>query len=127
MQYPPQSPLATGIAGKCPRCGEGKLFSSYLTVKPECDQCGLDFAFADSADGPAVFLMFLIGFIVVGGALWLESYHQPAIWVHAVIWPPLAIFLTLGLLRPLKGVSIALQYNNRAGQGRLDHNSRDGA
>lgn len=125
--YPPQSPFVTGLAGKCPRCGEGKLFSSYLTVQPRCESCDLDLAFADSADGPAVFLMFFIGFIVVGGALWLESYYEPALWVHAMIWPPLAIVLTLGLLRPLKGLSIALQYVNRAEQGRLDHTPRDGA
>lgn len=118
--FPAQSPFATGMAGKCPRCGQGRLFSGYITVRPRCDACDLDFSFADAADGPAVFLMFIIGFIVVGGALWLESYYQPPVWVHFVTWPSLTFVLTLLMLRPLKGVMIALQYVNRAEQGRLD-------
>ncbi|MGL4324881.1 MAG: DUF983 domain-containing protein [Beijerinckiaceae bacterium] len=124
--YPPQSPFSTGLAGKCPRCGQGHVFRAFLAVKPKCESCDLDFAFADSADGPAVFLMFLVGFIVVGGALYLEFTREPPLWVHAAIWPALAVVLTLGLLRPLKGLSIALQFANKAEQGRLEDVPRDG-
>ncbi len=115
-----QSPIAVGLAGKCPRCGEGKLFAGYLRVAPTCEPCGLDLGFADSADGPAVFLMFIVGFVVVGGALWLEFSREPPFWVHLVLWPTLTALLSLALLRPLKGVMIALQYANRAEEGRLD-------
>ncbi|MGL4812408.1 MAG: DUF983 domain-containing protein [Beijerinckiaceae bacterium] len=101
------------------------MFASYLTVKPQCDVCDLDFAFADSADGPAVLLMFVIGFIIVGGALVLEFNHEPPLWVHLVIWLPLATVLTFGALPPLKGLSIALQYVNRAEQGRLVEKAKE--
>lgn len=120
MTYPPQSPIAVGLAGKCPRCGQGKLFAGYLRVAPKCESCGLDLAFADSADGPAVFLMFIVGFIVVGGALWLEFSYEPPFWIHVIIWPTLTATLSLILLRPLKGVMIALQYANRAEEGRFE-------
>ncbi|WP_342363484.1 DUF983 domain-containing protein [Terrarubrum flagellatum] len=120
MQYPPQNPIAVGLAGKCPRCGQGKLFAGYLTLAPKCDACDLDYSFADSADGPAVFLMFIVGFIVVGGALWLEFTVEPAIWIHFTLWPTLAILLSAALLRPLKGVMICLQYSNRAEEGRFE-------
>src|SRR6266571_5661958 len=66
------SPFATGLAGRCPRCGKGRLFDGFLALRPRCEACGLDFSFADSGDGPAVFVMFIAGFIVVGCALLVE-------------------------------------------------------
>ena len=91
-----------------------------MTLRPRCDACGLDYDFADSGDGPAVFIMFLAGFIVVGAALITEVVYQPPFWVHAVLWLPLILIVTLGPLRPMKGLMIALQYHHRAGEGRLD-------
>jgi uncharacterized protein (DUF983 family) len=118
--YAPQSAYATGLAGRCPRCGEGHLFSSFLTVAPSCEVCGLDLKFADSGDGPAVFVMLLAGFIVVGAALFVEVRYEPPMWVHLIIFLPLALVVCLGMLRPLKGVLVALQYRNKAEQGRLE-------
>ena len=118
--YAPQSAYATGLAGRCPRCGEGHLFSSFLTVAPSCEVCGLDLKFADSGDGPAVFVMLLAGFIVVGAALFVEVRYEPPMWVHLIIFLPLALVVCLGMLRPLKGVLVALQYRNKAGLGQLE-------
>jgi uncharacterized protein (DUF983 family) len=119
--YPAQSSLKVGLTSCCPRCGEGRLFTGFLTVAPKCEKCGLDLAFADSGDGPAVFIMMIAGFIVVGLALWTEVTYSPPYWVHAVLWIPLTLFLTVGLLRPLKGWLIAQQYKHKAREGRLDH------
>jgi uncharacterized protein (DUF983 family) len=123
------SPFATGLACRCPRCGEGRLFDGYLKLRPACAACGLDFAFADSADGPAVFIMFIAGFAIVGGALWLDMAYEPPMWVHLAIWLPLAALLCLGLLRPMKGLAIALQYAHKAEESRFsarDGNKHDG-
>jgi len=118
--YPPQEPFATGLRARCPRCGEGRLFDGFLKLAPGCKACGLDFSFADSADGPAFFIVTVVGFIVAGAALLVEISYSPPIWVHVVLWGPLVLALCLGLLRPLKGVMVALQYANRAEQGRID-------
>jgi uncharacterized protein (DUF983 family) len=119
--YPPQ-PVSVGWRGRCPRCGEGRLFSGFLEVAPSCANCGLEFDFADSGDGPAVFIMMIVGFIVVGLALFVEFTFHPPYWVHAVIWVPLVLGLSIGLLRPLKGLMIAQQYKHRAELGKLDEN-----
>jgi uncharacterized protein (DUF983 family) len=113
------SPYSTGIAGRCPRCGQGRLFDGFLTIRPRCTACGLDFGFADSADGPAVFIMLIAGFAVLGAALAVEIAYEPPIWVHMVLWLPLATITCLALLRPLKGLAVALQYANKAEEGRL--------
>ncbi len=118
--YPPQSVAATGFGGRCPRCGEGRLFDGFLTVAPSCQNCGLDFSFADSGDGPAVFIMMIVGFIVVGLALAVEFTFHPPYWLHAVIWIPLVLGLSIGLLRPLKGLMIAQQYRHKAALGQID-------
>jgi uncharacterized protein (DUF983 family) len=111
--------IRAGLACACPRCGAGRLFQGFLTLRPSCDACGLDYGFADSGDGPAVFIMFLAGFIVVGAALVTEIVYQPPYWVHAVLWLPLILIVTLGPLRPMKGLMIALQYHHKAAEGRF--------
>ena len=93
--YAPVSPFAAGIKGRCPRCGEGKLFAGYLTPARKCNRCDLDFAFADAGDGPAVFIILIVGFIVVGLALWTEITYKPDYWVHAALWLPLGLALPL--------------------------------
>lgn len=122
--YPVRSPLSTGVTARCPRCGEGRLFAGYLTVAPKCERCGLDFGFADSADGPAVFAILAVGAIVVAAALYVELAFMPPYWVHIALWVPLILGLSLGLLRPLKGLFVALQYRHRAAEGRLDPDQR---
>jgi uncharacterized protein (DUF983 family) len=112
--------ILAGLSCACPRCGQGRLFAGFLTLQPRCERCGLDFGFADSGDGPAVFVMSLAGAIVVGAALVTEILFQPPYWVHAALWLPLIVLVTLGPLRPMKGLMIALQYYHRAAEGRFD-------
>jgi uncharacterized protein (DUF983 family) len=115
-----------GVAGRCPRCGNGKLFSKLLTVAPGCTACGLSYGFADSGDGPAVFVMLFAGFLIVGLALFLEVVYEPPYWVYFVVFPPLTVLVCLGLLRPLKGILLTLQYRNKAEQGRIENQKTDG-
>lgn len=118
--YPPVSPIAVGLRGRCPRCGNGKLFDGFLTVAPACDVCGLDYSFADAGDGPGFFVTLVGGTLIVAIALWLEVVYEPPIWVYAVVLLPLTLIFCLGTLRPLKGVLIALQFRNKAEQGKFE-------
>ena len=119
-EHPLRSALITGFFGTCPCCGQGKLFNGLLGVAPRCDKCGLDFAFIDTGDGPAVFVTLIAGFAVLGAALWTELRYEPPFWVHLVIFLPLTLIVCIGLLRPLKGWLIAMQYRNKAEEGRLE-------
>src|SRR5258708_38823169 len=87
----PPLPIARGLAGRCPRCGKGKLFRGFLTLAPRCECCGLDYSFADAGDGPAVFVILIAGFIVAGGAPlgWIRG-EAPS-WVDAPPWGPLIL------------------------------------
>jgi len=116
--HPLRTAIARGVRGCCPRCGNGKLFSGFLTIAPRCEACGLDYSFADSADAPAFFVMFFAGFVVAGAALVVEALYQPPLWVHALLWAPLIAITTIGPLRPMKGVMIALQFHHKAAEGR---------
>jgi len=118
--YQDQSPVSTGLRCRCPRCGDGALFDGFLTMKPKCSACGLDYAFVDAGDGPAVFVILFAGFIICAMALVVEVKYSPPYWVHAIIFLPLVLIVCLGLLRPMKGLMIALQYRNNAREGRLD-------
>jgi uncharacterized protein (DUF983 family) len=120
--YPRLSPFRAGLACKCPRCGRGPLYSGFLTVAERCAVCGLDLQKADSGDGPAVFIVFILGFLVVPLALLFEAKIAPPMWLHVAIWPALILGTALGLLRPVKGVLIALQYRHKASDsGTLDY------
>jgi len=116
-------PLGTtiwsGLTGRCPSCHKGKLFDGYLRIAPRCKTCGLDYSFADAGDGPAVFVILITGFIVVGLALIAEILYQPSYWLHALVWGSLAIVLPLLLLRSFKGVLVALQFRHKAEEGKL--------
>jgi uncharacterized protein (DUF983 family) len=112
------SVLSTGLACRCPRCGRGRLFQGYLKVVPACPQCGLDFSGADSADGPAVFIIFIVGGAVVPLALFTEIFFEPPLWVHMAIWGPVILGASLALLRPAKAIMIALQHKHRSGESR---------
>ncbi len=113
------STVWAGLTGRCPACHRGKLFAGYLTLAPRCNVCGIDYDFADSGDGPAVFVILITGFVIVGAALLVEVYYQPPYWLHALIWGSLALALPLLLLRSFKGVLIALQYRHKAEEGKL--------
>jgi uncharacterized protein (DUF983 family) len=108
-----------GIACRCPRCGRGKLYAGFLTLKPKCEICGLDYAFIDAGDGPAVFVIMIAGAIVVASALIVEVKYQPPFWVHAALWLPLTLAVTLWPLRAIKSLLIALQFHHKAAEGRL--------
>jgi uncharacterized protein (DUF983 family) len=113
------SPFVAGLGCKCPRCGKGKLFNGFLALAPRCESCGLDYAFIDAGDGPAIFIIMIAGFIVVGSALVVEIKYQPPFWVHAMLWLPLILVTTLLPLRSMKSLLIALQYHHKAAEGRL--------
>lgn len=114
-------PIGRGLRGRCPRCGEGRLFHGFLSLRPACERCGLDYGFADAGDGPAVFVILIGGFIVVLAALMTEVVYQPPYWIHAALWLPLILIVTLVPLRLVKGLLIALQYHHKAAEGRLEY------
>jgi uncharacterized protein (DUF983 family) len=114
------NPLLAGLAGRCPNCGEGRLFEGFLKVSPRCEACGYDLSKADSGDGPAVFVIMIAGFLVAFAALFTEFTFHPPIWVHLVVWLPLTLVVCLGLLRPFKGALLAAQFVNNASEARND-------
>src|SRR5215471_13146838 len=118
--WPSRGPsvLYASLMARCPRCGRGSLFQGYLKVGEHCPVCGLDYSGFQAGDGPAVFAILIVGAIVTGGALLTEVAFQPPYWVHALIWGPALVILTLGILRPLKAVLIVLQYKHRAEEAR---------
>ncbi|MCA1999382.1 MAG: DUF983 domain-containing protein, partial [Hyphomicrobiales bacterium] len=112
-------PVSAALGGRCPRCGEGRLFAGFLKLAPGCRACGLDYAFADSGDGPAVFVILIAGFLIIGLALYVEIAYEPPFWLHLALFLPLTILVCLALLRPLKALMIGLQFRNKAEEGRL--------
>lgn len=116
---PPASILSAALCCRCPRCGEGRLYDGLLSVAPRCGVCGLDLRAQDAGDGPAVFVVLILGAITVGLAIAVESVFAPPIWLHLVLWTPVVIGGAILLLRPLKAGLIALQYRHRLlGDGR---------
>lgn len=107
--------IKLGLQGKCPKCKEGNLFASgfTLSLKEQCDVCGLDLSKNDSADGPAVFLIFILGTALVPLALVVDALFSWPLWLHACIWTAATLLITVGALRPLKSYIIALQFKHR--------------
>ena len=116
---PQTSVLAAGLKASCPRCGKGALFRSGLVLRDQCSHCGSSYGFADSGDGPAVFAIFILGVLILGGALLVEFRIGPPVWVHVVLWGLLTPLLAFFLLRVLKATLIALQFKHKAEEGRL--------
>ncbi len=119
------NPVIAGLACRCPNCGKGGLFEGFLKVRPVCPACGFDLAKADSGDGPAVFITLIVGAICCAGALFTEVAFKPPIWVHLIVWLPLTLGLSLGLLRPFKGVMVAMQFHNHASEARAQDHTHD--
>ena len=113
------NPVVEATRGRCPRCASGRLFEGFLTPARECEACGLDFRFIDAGDGPAVFVILLVGFVTVGLALYVEVVYAIPLWLHFVVWPVLAVALCLPLLRLLKGALIGQQFAQSAAEGRV--------
>ena len=104
--------MRAALGCRCPRCGDGRLFTGLLTVRSACSACGLDLSGEDAGDGPAVFVIFFLGLIVVGLAAVVELNFAPPLWVHLLLWAPLIVAGAILLLRPLKAGLIALQYRH---------------
>jgi len=105
--------LGRGARCKCPACGEGALFRKYLKVVDTCAACGEQLHHHRADDMPAYIVMSIVGHIVVGAVLWVEFTYGWPTWLHLAIWLPLTLALTLGLLQPVKGVIVALQWGLR--------------
>ena len=114
--HTPVSPLRAGLTCKCPRCGDGKLFDGYLAVAKRCPRCDLDFGNVDSGDGPAVFVILILGILVAAAALLVEVAFQPPYWLHMLIWLPTILIGALAMLRPFKATLIAVQFRYKATQ-----------
>jgi len=113
--------IRAGLSGKCPRCKQGRMFSSFLKVAPSCSNCGLDFSGENAGDGAVPFIILLIGAIGVGLGAFLEFRFSPPIWVLIAVTFPVIIGGTLLVMQPIKGVLIALQYKYRAGDTGTEH------
>lgn len=118
MEFPRLSTLKTGLACRCPRCGKGPLFKGYLSLRAACPECGLDYGFADPADGPAFFVM--SGVAIVVTAFWgvWAVMAQPPIWAQFAVVFPALIGGCLGALRPVKAWMVAEQYVHKAEEAR---------
>lgn len=119
-EWPPLSPVSTALRSACPRCGEGRLYDGLLTPAKACRICGLDYSFIDSGDGPAVFVILILGFVVLGMALVLETVFRPPLWLHFVFWLPVVAFLSVRALRFAKALLIAMQYRTSAREGEIE-------
>lgn len=119
QSWPQLSPFSTGIRGKCPRCGQGQLFEGFLKLAPRCDVCGLDYSFADPADGPAFFVICFACVPAVVFASWLEIAYEVPYWVHLFTSLPILLLTCIPPLRPIKGWLVASQYIYKAEEGRL--------
>ncbi len=127
--WPTLSPSTTGLRGRCPRCGQGHLFDGFLSMKPSCEVCGLDYGFADPADGPAFFVICFACVPSVALAVLIEAIYQPPFWMHLFTSLPFLLLTCVLPLRPLKGWLLSSQYFDKAEHGKLDRNSglrRDG-
>lgn len=123
--YPPLKPHETGLKGRCPRCGQGALFESFLTVGEQCKSCGLSYSFADAGDGPAFFVSSAGMIPAVAFVLWMEFSVGAPYWLNALLTIPLLFAVCVLPLRPLKGYMVALQYVNDAHEGRIDGKAGD--
>lgn len=110
----PVSWLSAGLRSRCPRCGSGALYEGLLTVRERCEVCGFDLRNQDPGDGPAVFVILILGFAVVGLAVLVELKLEPPLWVHAILWPPIILGGAILMLRSFKAILLALQFRHRA-------------
>jgi len=103
--------LMRGFCSRCPNCGEGHLFRAFLKVADHCEKCGEPFRYHRADDFPAYLVIILIGHIVVPIAMWIEIAYSPSYWLQAAIGLPLIVGLAIGLLQPIKGAVVALQWH----------------
>lgn len=121
---PTDNPMRTGILGRCPRCQQGHLFAGYLKLAPSCEVCGLDYSFADPADGPAFFAMTIAAVPTLAFAVWIQVAYDTPVWIHFFTTMPLTLLACMALLRPLKGWLVCSQFFHKAEEGKIDHDYR---
>jgi uncharacterized protein (DUF983 family) len=102
--------MARGFACRCPACGKGRLFARFLKVAETCPACDEPLHHQRADDFPAYIVMFIVGHIVIALVLMVEIAWQPPLWLHAALWGPLTLGLSLALLQPVKGAVIGLQW-----------------
>lgn len=120
------SPIKAGLRCRCPNCGHGKVFSTYLGFAESCEVCNADFQKADSGDGPAFFVMFLVGIVITPPVLLVQVVFDPPYWVHLLIWGPVVLGLSIWLLRPFKSLLFALQWKNHAEEAQWESIGKHG-
>ena len=115
MLNPAETTIGTalwrGLRGKCPKCGEGRIFRKFVKVADACDRCSEDFHHHRADDFPAYLVIILVGHIVVPLAMYVEVVYSPAYWIQAAVWLPLILAMSVGLLQPVKGAVVALQWH----------------
>lgn len=106
--------IAASLKGLCPKCNQGRMFAHHLTLDTveECKVCAFPLAKNDSGDGPAVFMIFILGFLMVPLAIWLEVAISPPLWVHVVLWGLVGLLMCGFMMQPLKAYVIRLQYRH---------------
>jgi uncharacterized protein (DUF983 family) len=102
--------MKRGFRGRCPRCGQGKLFRAFLKVDDHCSVCGLDYTPHRADDLPAYLVIVIVGHIVVPLALSIETNYSPPVWLQLSIYLPLTLVLSLLLLQPVKGAVVGFQW-----------------
>lgn len=102
--------MKRGFRGRCPRCGEGKVFRAFLKVADNCSVCGQDFSHHRADDLPAYLVIVIVGHIIVPLALWIETDYAPPVALQLAIYLPLTLVASLALLQPVKGAVVALQW-----------------
>ena len=105
-------PIIRGLRGRCPKCGEGRLFRAFLKVADNCPACGEEFHHHRADDFPAYLVIVIVGHIVVAMVLAVEAAYAPPLWLHALIWLPMTFALSLALIQPVKGAVVALQWQH---------------
>lgn len=120
----PPSPARAALGGLCPQCGAKTLFSRWVDFAPRCQICGLDFSAYNVGDGPAAFLTLVVGGAVTLFALLTDSAFRPPLWVHVLLWVPITTVSVIGSLRIAKAALLALEFRNKAAEGRLDRGDR---
>lgn len=113
------APLQAALRGLCPRCGARSLFGGLTGFAPRCRACGLDFEAFNVGDGPAAFLILIVGALITASAIAVELAFEPPFWVHVLLWVPAATAAVILSLRAGKGLLLALAYRHRAAEGRI--------
>ncbi|MBT2187234.1 DUF983 domain-containing protein [Sphingobium nicotianae] len=116
----PTTPLfRAALSSRCPRCENAPLYDGWVRLAPRCRACGLDYGAFNVGDGPAAFLILIVGGLVTALALIVQVKASPPFWVHILLWGPLTVALVIGCLRVSKAALLILEYRNKAREGKI--------